>query len=444
MALAVAHHYQGNGLGTLLLGQLVEAGAANRLQVFEAQALSTNVQLIDLLRESGLPVELKADRGVLEVRLPVELTDGALQRFEHRDQIAAVNALKKFLYPRSIAVIGAPRNRGTVGGEAFHNLLDSGFNGPILPVNPNAHVVQSVVAYPTVEAVSEPVDLAVIAVPGGRVLEVAEQCVRKGVRALLVLSAGFAECGADGRSRQAELVRLCRANGIRLIGPNCIGIINTDPAARLNATFGPVTPPPARIGFASQSGALGLAAIEYFSDLNLGISSFVSVGNRADISTNDLLGYWQLDPRTDLILLYVESFGNPRKFGRIARPVGRTKPIIAVKSGRSPAGTRATSSHTGALLAASDIRVDALFQQSCVIRTDTLEELIDTASLLANQPLPKGNRVGIVTDVGGPAILCADACEARALIVPILSEATQTSLRGFLPAEGSPPIRWIW
>jgi acetyl coenzyme A synthetase (ADP forming)-like protein len=439
LALAVADRYQGNGLGTILLGQLVEAGAAHGIRVFEALALPANTRLVEVLRESGLPVELHADRGVLEVRLPVEFNEVSLQRFEYREQIAAVNALKKFLNPRSIAVIGASRNRGTVGGEAFHNLLESGFKGPIFPVNANASVVQSVIAYPTVEAISEPVDLAVVAVPAERVVDVAEQCGRKGVRALLVLSAGFAECGPEGRARQAELVRMCRATGMRLIGPNCIGIINTDPTARLNATFGPLAPPPGRIGFASQSGALGLAAIQYAADLSgLGISSFVSLGNRADISTNDLLNYWESDPRTDLILLYVESFGNPRKFGRIARRVGRSKPIVAVKSGRSPAGARATSTHTGALLAASDITVDALFQQCGVIRTDTLEELIDAASLLVNQPLPRGSRVGIVTNVGGPAILCADTCEARGLSVPLLSEATQTSLRSFLPAEASP------
>ena len=231
-----------------------------------------------------------------------------------------------------------------------------------------------------------------IVVPAAAVLAAAEACARKGVRALVVISAGFGEVGQAGRERQDELLRICRAGGMRLIGPNCIGIANTDPGVRLNATFGPLTPPFGRVGFSSQSGALGLAAIDYAGSLGLGISSFVSVGNKADISGNDLLNYWEDDPHTDLILLYLESFGNPRKFARIARRVGRSKPIVAVKSGRSTAGARATSSHTGALLAASDVPVEALFRQTGVIRTETLEGLFDVAALLANQPIPRGRR----------------------------------------------------
>jgi acyl-CoA synthetase (NDP forming) len=224
---------------------------------------------------------------------------------------------------------------------------------------------------------------------------------------------------------------------MRLIGPNCIGIVNTDPAVRLNGIFAPYTPVPGRVGFASQSGALGLAAIDYAGALELGISSFVSMGNKADISGNDLLNYWETDPGTDVILLYLESFGNPRKFARIAQRVGRTKPIVAVKSGRSPAGARAASSHTGALLAASDVTVDALFEQTGVIRTDTFQELFDVASLLASQPLPAGKRVGVVTNVGGPAILFADAAHEGGLEIPTLSDETQAALRALLPAEAS-------
>jgi acyl-CoA synthetase (NDP forming) len=304
-------------------------------------------------------------------------------------------------------------------------------------VNPAASVVQCVPAYPTVEAIPGPVDLAVIVVPAAHVLEVAEQCARKGVRALVVISAGFGEVGAAGRERQAALLHVCRAAGMRLIGPNCIGIVNTDPAVRLDAMFGPQVPASGRVGFSSQSGALGLAAIDYMGALGLGISSFVSVGNKADISGNDLLHYWESDPQTDVLLLYLESFGNPRKFGRIARRIGRQKPIVAVKSGRSVAGARATSSHTGALLAASDVTVDALFRQAGVIRTDTLAEMFDVAALLSHQPPPRGRRVGIVTNVGGPAILCADTCEAQGLQVPVLDQATQDALRQILPREAS-------
>jgi acetyl coenzyme A synthetase (ADP forming)-like protein len=349
------------------------------------------------------------------------------------EDLQPVSALRAFLEPRAVAVIGASRSRGTPSGEVFHNLLFGGFTGPVYPVNPATSVVQSVAAYPSVEAIPGPVDLAVIAVPCEQVLEVVEACSRKDVRALVVISGGFAEVGEEGRARQSELVRTCREAGMRFIGPNCIGIINTDPVIRLNATFGPGAPPPGRVGFLSQSGALGLAAVDHAASRGIGLSSFISVGNKADVSSNDLLEYWESDPRTDVILLYLESFGNPRKFARIARRVGKTRPIIAVKSGRSVAGARATSSHTGALLAASDVTVDALFRQAGVIRTDTLEEMFDVAALVANQPLPAGRGVGIVTNAGGLAILCADACEAAGLDVPPLAEPTQARLREFLP-----------
>jgi acyl-CoA synthetase (NDP forming) len=275
----------------------------------------------------------------------------------------------------------------------------------------------------------------VIVVPATKVIDVAGECGRKGVKALVVISAGFSETGEAGKLRQAELLSVCRNAGMRLIGPNCMGIANTDPAVLLDATFAPGVPPHGRVGFSSQSGALGLAIMEFANSLGLGISTFVSVGNKADISGNDLLRYWEADVNTDVILLYLESFGNPKKFSEIARRVGRKKPIAVVKSGRSAAGLRATSSHTGALLAASDVTVDALFRQAGVVRTDTLSELFDVASLFANQPLPEGNRVGIITNAGGPAILCADACEARGLEIPVLSETTQVRLRGFLPAS---------
>jgi acyl-CoA synthetase (NDP forming) len=216
-----------------------------------------------------------------------------------------------------------------------------------------------------------------------------------------------------------------------------MGIVNTNPAVLLDATFAPGIPPRGRVGFSSQSGALGLAIMEFANSLGLGISTFVSVGNKADISGNDLLRYWESDDDTDVILLYLESFGNPKKFSELARRVGRKKPIAVVKSGRSAAGARATSSHTGALLAASDVTVDALFRQAGVVRTDTLAELFDVASLFANQPLPKSNRVGIITNAGGPAILCADACEARGLEIPVLSDTSQSRLRAFLPAGAS-------
>ena len=341
------------------------------------------------------------------------------------------------LHPRSVAVIGASRTLGTISGEVFHNLVAYGFQGTVVPVNARADVVQGVHAYPDVEQVPGPVDLAVVVVPAEHVLEVASGCARKGVRALVVISAGFAETGEAGRARQEELLRICRAAGMRLVGPNCMGVLTTDPAVLLNATFAPAPPPPGRVAFMSQSGALGLAVIDYAGVLGVGLSSFVSVGNKADVSGNDLLDYWGDDARTDVILLYLESFGNPRKFSEIARRVARTKPIVAVKSGRSPAGARASGSHTGALLAASDVTVDALFRQTGVIRTDTLHQMLDVATLLASQPPPRGRRVAIVTNAGGPGIMCADTCVAEGLEVPVLTPETQAALRGVLMSEAS-------
>lgn len=437
VAFTIADDFRGRGLGTILLGQLAEVAVANGIQEFEAEVAASNHAMLHVFRESGFPIEVSASAGQLHVTFPTSFSAEAIERFERRETVAAVNALKLFFNPRAVAVIGASRQRGTIGGEIFHNLLSYGFCGPVYPVNPAATVVQCVPAYPTVDSIAGPVDLAVVVVPAAQVIDVAIACGRKGVKALVVVSAGFAETGLEGQARQTELVRVCRATGMRLIGPNCMGIANTDATVMLDATFAPRVPPSGRIGFSSQSGALGVAIIEYANSLGLGISTFVSVGNKADISGNDLLRYWEADEGTEVILLYLESFGNPKKFSQIARRVGRRKPIVVVKSGRSVAGARATSSHTGALIAASDVTVDALFRQAGVIRTDTLQELFDVASLLVNQPLPTGPRVGIVTNAGGPAILCADACEARGLEIPVLDENTQTALRSFLPAGAS-------
>ena len=445
VAFTIANDFQGRGLATILLGQLAEVATANGINVFEAEVVAANHAMLNVFRASGFPIEVDATAGQLHVTFPTSFSAAAIARFEQRETIAAVNALKLFFNPRAVAVIGASRERGTIGGEIFHNLLSYGFNGPVYPVNHTAEVVQSVPAYASIEAIAGPVDLAIVIVPASGVVEVAEACGRKGVKALVVISAGFSETGREGQERQAELLRACRAAGMRLIGPNCMGIANTDPAVLLDATFAPGVPPQGRVGFSSQSGALGLAIIEYANSLGMGISTFVSVGNKADISGNDLLRYWESDEGTDVILLYLESFGNPKKFSQIARRVGRKKPIAVVKSGRSSAGARATSSHTGALIAASDVTVDALFRQSGVIRTDTLAELFDVASLLANQPLPKGHRVGIITNAGGPGILCADACEARGLEVPVLGRDSQEQLRSFLlpGASASNPVDMI-
>jgi acetyl coenzyme A synthetase (ADP forming)-like protein len=436
VAFAIADELQGRGLGTILFAHLAEAGEERGIRVFEAEVLPENHRMLEVFRESGFPVELRSEPGRVRVETPTSLSPEAVERFELRDQIAAREALRHFLEPRSVAVIGASRERGTVGGEIFHNLLTTQFNGPVYPVNPEADVVQSVPAYRSVEDLPGQPELAVIAVPAQHVVEIARQSARVGVRALVVISAGFAETGPEGEARQRELLGICRRAGVRLIGPNCLGILNTAPDVSLNATFAPAFPPRGSVGFLSQSGALGLAVIDFASALGLGLSSFASVGNKADISANDLISYWADDQRTNLILLYLESFGNPRKFARLARRVGETKPIVAVKSGRSAAGTRATTSHTGAMIAASDVTVDALFRQAGVIRTDTLHELFDVASLISNQPFPRGPNVAILTNAGGPGILCADACEAEALTVPELPEEVRSKL-GAVLTEGA-------
>jgi acetyl coenzyme A synthetase (ADP forming)-like protein len=345
-------------------------------------------------------------------------------------------SLRSLFEPKTVAVVGASRRRGSVGAEVFHNLAAGGFPGRVVPVNCRATAVDGSTAYASLRDVPGDIDLVVIAVPAPAVAAVVDDCIGKRVGAIVVISAGFAETGGAGRALEDAIRDRVRAAGIRMVGPNCMGVLNTDPAFHLNASFSPVFPPPGTIAFSSQSGALGLAILEQARQLNLGLSAFVSVGNKADVSANDLLEYWEADPRTQVILLYLESFGNPRRFREIARRVSRTKPIVAVKAGRSRSGARAASSHTGAL-AASDSIVDALLRQSGVIRTETLEELFEVAALLAHQPLPTGKRVGILTNAGGPGILAADACEGFGLAVPSLSAATVAELRHFLPASAS-------
>jgi acetyl coenzyme A synthetase (ADP forming)-like protein len=436
MALVVDDPLQGFGLGSVLIEHLGEAAAEAGITTFEAEVLGSNSDMLEVLRNLDLPIETSLSSGVVHAEFPTSSPPLAIESFERREAIAASAGVARLFQPRSIAVIGASRRRGTIPGEVFHNLIQTGFEGPVFPVNPKAEVVQSVQAYPTVLDIPGEVDLAVVAVPAAAVAGVAQQCGEKGVKALLVISSGFAEVGDEGVERQRELLRIARAYGIRVVGPNCMGLMNTDPSIRLNASFAPSVPTPGRVGFSSQSGALGIAVIDRTIELGLGMSTFISVGNKADISGNDLLQYWENDDRTDVILLYLESFGNPRKFARIARRVARRKPIVAVKSGRSRAGARAAASHT-ASLATGDVAVDALFHQAGVIRTDTLEELFDVTSLLANQPLPKGRGVGILTNAGGLGILCADACEAAGLTVPEPAEATTNALRALLPDEAS-------
>ncbi len=432
-AFVVEDSHQGRGISTHLLEQLAVVARDKGIRTFEAEVLAENEAMMDVFRESGFQVESEFAHDAYHVVFPIEQTAAVEEKAEQREQVAAEASVRAFFHPRRVAVIGASRERGTIGGEIFHNILRDGFTGVAYPVNPRAEVVGAVRAYPSILDVPDDVDLAIVVVPAEHVIEVAEQCARKGVRGLVVISAGFKETGEEGAERETALLTKAHSYGMRLIGPNCMGVLNTDPNISLNATFSPVFPPAGNVALLSQSGALGLALLDYASELNIGLSSFVSVGNKADVSANDLIQYWEQDPLTDVILLYLESFGNPRKFARLARRVSATKPIVAVKSGRTAAGSRAAFSHTGAL-ASLDVASEALFRQAGVIRTDTLEQLFDVANLLAHQPVPQGRRVAILTNAGGPAILAADACESYGLDVPPLSDVTLKALRAFLPA----------
>jgi acetate---CoA ligase (ADP-forming) len=338
--------------------------------------------------------------------------------------------------PRTIAVIGASRTPGTVGYEIVHNLLSEGFTGSLYPVNLHATSVHSVPAYRSIGDVPGPVDLAIISVPKEHALAAAEECGARGVRALIVITAGFKEVGPAGAERERRLLAIAQRYGMRLIGPNCLGVVSTAPDVRMNATFAPIMPPAGPVSFMSQSGAMGVTILDYAAEYGIGVQHFVSVGNKADVSGNDLIEYWAEDAATRVILMYLENFGNPRKFTRIAREVTKRKPIIAVKAGRTVAGARAASSHTGAL-ADLDSATDALLAQCGVIRVDTVEELFDLAMAFGHLPVPRGNRVAVVTNAGGPGIIITDACEALGLSVAELSAETQARLRQNLPEEAS-------
>jgi acetyl coenzyme A synthetase (ADP forming)-like protein len=346
------------------------------------------------------------------------------------------DSLRTIFEPRSIAVIGASRRQDTIGYTILDSLLANGYTGAVYPVNPRADVVHSMRAYPSVGALPGPVDLAVIVVPKELVLQVAEECGAAGVRGLVVISAGFREVGGDGVERERQLLAVVQKYGMRMIGPNCMGVLNTDPSVSMNATFAPTAPPAGNVAFLSQSGAMGVTILDYAREYGIGVSKFISMGNKADVSGNDLLEYLKDDESTSVILMYLENFGNPRRFTRIAREVTQLKPVIAVKAARTRAGARAASSHTGALVGL-DVATDALFAQCGVIRVDTVEGLFDMAMGFGNAPLPKGDRVAVVTNAGGPGIIIADALESQGLRVAELSEATRGRLRQCLPEEAS-------
>jgi acyl-CoA synthetase (NDP forming)/GNAT superfamily N-acetyltransferase len=406
VAFVVRDDHQHRGLGSILLEHLAAAALENGVRRFEAEVLVENHLMARVFRDAGYQVSRQLTADVLHLEFDIDPTERWLTVRDAREQAAEARGVHNVLHPTSVAVIGASTDRSKIGHAVLANLLRADFTGPVYPVHSTARSVRGVRAYPSVTEIPDQVDLAILAVPASTVPEVARECLAKGVKALLVLSAGFADSGAEGASNQRELVELVRAYGMRMIGPNALGVLNTAPGISLNATLAPDPPARGRIGFFCQSGALGIAILGGLAARGLGLSTFVSAGNRADLSGNDLLQYWQTDPDTEVVLLYLETFGNSRKFARLARRLARDKPVVAVKSGRRTAPAPVL----GASIAPDDeASVQVLFEQTGVIRVQTLPELFDTAQLLAYQPLPAGPRVAVVGNSSALGVLVTDA-----------------------------------
>lgn len=447
LAFEVGDANQGRGIGTLLLEHLAAIARARGITTFRAEVEADNSAMLDVFGKSGFSVQKTLDEHMFHIEFPTAETERFTAASGAREREAAARSLRVFFAPRSVAVVGvSATSKHSIGRAIFDNLIRAGFRRPIYPIHPTASEIAGRRCFPSISALSalatsgalgapaSHIDLVIIAVPAQAVLAVVNECAVAGVRGIVVISAGFAEVGdVEAERRLRERVR---GAGMRMVGPNCMGVLSPDPSVRLDATFSPVYPPAGNVSMITQSGALGLAMLDYANELSLGIADFVSIGNSADVSVNDLLAYWHDEPRTKVIALYLESFGNPRTFAYLAPEVARDRPIVAVKSGRSAAGTRAASSHSAAL-ASLDVGIDALFAQTGVIRTTTLEEMFDVVALLSSQPVPDGPRIGAVTNAGGPGILLADACEAHGLVLPQLAPATAEALRAFLPPEAS-------
>ncbi|MDD4858745.1 MAG: GNAT family N-acetyltransferase [Dehalococcoidales bacterium] len=436
ISFAIEDGYQDVGIGTKLLEWLANVARDNGITMFEAEVLPENELMLTVFRDYGFHVTSQLAGDIIRVSFPIARTKRVEQKEQERERLSTVASLKYLLYPRSVAVVGASRKAGSIGQLLMEQLIRNDYAGVVYPINPNAESVMGVKTYPSIVDVPGQVDLAIVAVPAAFVSKVADECGQKGVRAIVVISDGFKERGAEGAARENELRSITLGHGMRLVGPNCMGIINTDPSVRINGTFSRIYPPHGNVAFLTQSGAMGLVILDYARNVNMGISTFVSVGNRADISPNDMLQYWEQDPQTKVILLYMESFGNPRHFSRIARRVSVKKPILVVKSGSTEAGSRAASSHTGAM-ATPEIVSDALFRQAGITRINSVEELFDVAILLANQPLPRGRRLAIVTNGGGPGIMAADACTRQGLTLTEFSAKTKEALKKVIKRDVS-------
>ena len=430
IAFAVPDDMHDHGVATLLLEHLVSVGREQGLRAFMAEALPENRPMIGVFAAAGLPVHQQMAEGLVELTFPIPAgeddrrMDGYLDSVAARESSADVASLRPLLLPASVAVIGASRRRGTVGREILRNIVTGGFTGTVYPVNPRATSMEGLHCLASADDLPERVDLAVLAVPPAAVVDVAEHCGRRGVRSLVVITSGLAEHGPD-------LLAMCRRYGMRLVGPNCFGV--AVPSLGLDATFAAGHPAPGAAGLVVQSGGIGISLLEHLSSLGIGVSSFASVGDKYDVSSNDMLTWWEQDGQTKLAVLYVESFGSPRKFARTARRVGQRMPVITVVGGRSAAGQAAAASHTAAA-ATPLVTQEALFRQAGIIAVPGLGEVVEVAALLAAQPLPAGNRVAVVTNAGGAGVLAADACGDQGLVVPALAVATRRRLTGLLPS----------
>jgi len=428
VAFAVPDDMHGKGIATLLLEHLVSVARDRGVRAFTAQTLAENTEMLKVFADAGLPVRRRLAGDVVELTFPLPgEADPGLDQY--LDQVAAresrsgAASLQHVLWPASVAVVGASRRRGTVGREILHNIVTGGFSGQVYPVNPRAAALDGLRCLASVNELPDHVDMAVIAVPAAAVPEVAERCGQRGVRSLVVITAGLGDQGAD-------LLAICRRHGMRLVGPNCFGV--AVPFLGLDATFGAEHPAPGSAGLVVQSGGIGISLLRHLDQLGVGVSSFASVGDKYDVSSNDLLAWWEHDPRTKLAVLYVESYGSPRKFARTARRVGQRMPVLTVLGGRSMAGQRAAASHTAAA-ATPLVTQEALFAQAGIIAVPGLGELVEATALLASQPLPAGNRIAIVSNAGGAGVLAADACGDSGLQVALLSAATQRRLARLLP-----------
>lgn len=419
VAFLIEDEFQGKGIGTILLERLAGLAAANGFVHLEAEVLPENISMINVFKSSGFKVHQAWGSDTVHLELPVEGAVAVWERAGLRERIAIANSIKPLLFPKNVAVVGASRQENSIGYKIFRHLIEGNFKGTLYPINQQADSISGVKAYSSVEDIPGEIDLAIIAVPAIQVNKIAEKVIAKGARGLVVVSAGFAEAGEEGKKIQDELVKTVRTHGVRLIGPSCLGIINTSPEVSMNASLAPQMIKRGSAGFFSHSAALGIVILKYAQERGIGFTSFISAGNRADVSGNDLLQYWEEDPDTKYAILYLETFGNPRRFVRIARRMSYKKPILCVKSARSRIGMKTVEAKKAGAAVSSKEVLKALFAQTGMIVTETLEELFDVAVILSHQPLPRGNKAGIIANSAGMATLFADAGEANGISIPV-------------------------